>query len=68
VEPRVVLNGTLMSAGYAPVTSSRQSTTYSVVVYPAVIPRIGDHYLVEIGIASTGGPGASWWSYARLED
>jgi hypothetical protein len=67
VEPRVILNGTMLSAGYAQVTNSSQSTTYSIVVYPAIIPRIGDHYFVEMGIASTGGAGASWWSYAQLE-
>jgi hypothetical protein len=66
VEPRVVLNGTLMSAGYAPVTNSSQSTTYSLVVYPAAVPRIGDHYFVEINIASTGAE-ASWWSYRQVE-
>jgi predicted Abi (CAAX) family protease len=66
VEPSVTLNGTVSSLFQYAVTNPEQSTSYSIAVYPAVIPKLGDHYFVKIVIASTPGE-AFWFGYAQVE-
>ena len=66
VEPSATLNGTQSSLFHAAMTSPSESTSYSISVYPAVIPKPGDHYFVKIVIASTTGV-AYWFGYAQVE-